>query len=151
MTPTKQPIEKRGISARYVKVLSGGSYIQIPQLAVYSYDNPSLNIALKKPTSSNGYGWGGKPSLAVDGDLTPHAHYKGGSASEFHSRGGSGYWWQVDLQREFPISKVVYYNRTDCCSNRSAGMRFQLLDSAKKVVYTSPGFAANTSIQTFKV
>ena len=140
----------KGISARYVKVLSGGSYIQIPQLAVYSSDAPNVNIALRKPASSNGYGWGGAPSLAVDGDLTPHAHYKGGRASEFHSRGGRGYWWQVDLQKEYPISKVVYYNRTDCCSSRANGMKFQLIDNIGQVVYTSSGFNTNR-IQTFDI
>jgi len=139
-----------GISARYVKVLSGGSYIQIPQLAVYSSDAPNVNIALKKATSSNGYGWGGAPSLAVDGDLTPHAHYKGGKPSEFHSRGGRGYWWKVDLGKEYPVSKVVYYNRTDCCSSRSNGMKFQLIDNVGQIVYTSSAFNTNR-IQTFDI
>jgi len=86
----------------------------------------------------------------VDGDLTPHAHYKGGKPSEFHSRGGQGYWWKVDLGKEYPVSKVVYYNRTDCCSSRSNGMKFQLIDNVGQIVYTSSGFNTNR-IQTFNI
>ncbi|XP_071955155.1 uncharacterized protein [Antedon mediterranea] len=39
-----------------------------------------------------------------------------------HTKTGSGnHWWYVDLGSPIPISKIVIYNRKDCCGNRLVG------------------------------
>ena len=41
--------------------------------------------------------------------------------------------WEVDLQSDFSIKQVVYYNRIGW-SYRSIGMKVELLDSSRKLI-----------------
>jgi hypothetical protein len=43
---------------------------------------------------------------------------------------------RIDLLREFPISRVVIYNRQDCCQDRLDECDLQLRDQNDRLVYT---------------
>jgi hypothetical protein len=106
--------------------------IQISQLAVYSN---GVNVAKNKSVSSanvysDAYG-SGKPEYAVDGELAQRTY-----PNVYHSSCRAGDFWVVDLQQEYPVEKVVYYNRVDCCADRAQGMMIDLMDGTKKVLQT---------------
>jgi hypothetical protein len=124
--------------ARYVRVLAstlqpvnGDVAIQIPQLEVF--DVSGREVAKGKPTSASSQ-WDGAsgPSLAVDGQNWPQPH----GAGEFHNRGAtaSREFWMVDLGADVEIGRVIYYPRTDCCTNRQYGAPVQLLNASKQIV-----------------
>ncbi|NBQ48002.1 MAG: hypothetical protein EBU33_06065, partial [Sphingobacteriia bacterium] len=48
-----------------------------------------------------------------------------------------GDYWLLDLQQEYPVEKIAYYNRDDLSvSSRAKGMLIDLMDSEKKVLKT---------------
>jgi hypothetical protein len=134
-----------GVLARFVRIDAsdqhpGENCIQISQLAVF--DNNGVNVALNKPTngSSPSYQPESNSGNAVDGVMAPRAYPK-----EYHSgvgpnstgnprNCGDNYFWIVDLQQDYDITKVVYYNRSDCCSHRARGMKLKLLDASQNVI-----------------
>jgi len=66
--------------------------------------------------------------------------------------------WMVDLGSEQDIARIVYYNRADCCGNRSDGMPVELLDSSmnvvaiKKIIGSAPVITLNmTKLDTMNV
>lgn len=121
-----------GTLARYVKVLNsnlGDAWMQIAQLVVI--DKTGTNVALKKPvTVSSTYGSGSQPSNAVDGTYSTRAF-----PNIFHAGSpDSSQFFMVDLGSTYDITTVIYYNRSDCCSQRALRMRVQLLDANKQLL-----------------
>jgi len=134
-----------GVIARFVRIDAsdqhpGENCIQISQLVVL--DKNGVNVALNKPTngSSPSYQPESNSRNAVDGVMAPRAYPK-----EYHSgvgpnstgnpgNCGDNYFWIVDLQQNYDITKVIYYNRTDCCSHRAQGMKLKLLDENRNVI-----------------
>jgi len=119
--------------------------IQISQLAIYSN---GVNVAKGKPVSAanvysdtNGTT---SPNYAVDGTLSQKNY-----PNLYHSSCKVGDFWMLDLEREYPIEKVVYYNRGDYGADRANGMLVELMDGAKKVLKTLT-LTADT-VQTFDV
>jgi hypothetical protein len=57
----------------------------------------------------------------------------------------------VDMSAVYPIKRIVYYNRADCCRHRASGMIIELLDANKQVVWTGKlsGNQASESMLTF--
>jgi hypothetical protein len=81
-------------------------------------------------------------SLLVDGDKTNLG---------FHTNNGPGEWVMIDLGSTRNISKVVVYNRAECCQERAIPIRIEVSDDGtnfKKVadrteefdVWTAKGF-----------
>ena len=129
-----------GLMARYVRVLPSGVYtrgdtgnlcIQIPQLQVF--DGDGNEVAKGKPTQAFNTGFGGVKDFAVNGNAKNHGHGQG----EYHSACSSGpdyEYWMVDLGGMMEISKVVFYFRNDCCTQRQLAAPVQLLDGSKRIV-----------------
>lgn len=42
--------------------------------------------------------------------------------------------WMVDLQGNHEVSKVLFFNRLDCCQDRADGALLELLDANRNVV-----------------
>ena len=74
------------------------------------------NLALGQPTSQSSTGFGGVPSLAVDGNTD--GNYLDNSVTSTGQTPVAQEWWQVDLGRVSTINQVVLWNRTDCCASR---------------------------------
>jgi len=117
-------------NARYVRLSNAYQCLQISQIACY--DNQGVNQAFGKPTSySSTYQWGSSANYAVDGTLRSRAY-----PQIFHSGCQANDWFMVDMSAVYPIKKIVYYNRADCCQNRATGILVELLDANKQTVWT---------------
>ena len=107
---------------RYINVSSNpdGECIQIAQLAVIS---DGVNVAPRGKVSYADRTWQGetRPSTAIDGTLAPRAY-----PNIYHSVCNKGQQWVLDLGKGYPVSRIIYYNRSDCCSNRANGMKIYL-------------------------
>ncbi len=115
---------------RFVKVLGGqneDSWLQFSQLVVKNEFDVNVSRFKKASSSSNYYKT--NFSTALDGVESirsyPQIFYAGKSKDEY---------FMVDLGKDEKISKVILYNRADCCQNRISGAKVQLLDSKNKIL-----------------
>lgn len=137
--------ETCGIVARFVRIDAsdqhpGQNCIQIAQLVVI--DKNGVNVALNKPTngSSSNYSPQANAGNAVDGTMSPrpypNVYHSGTGPNSTGNPGncGDSLFWIVDLQRDYDIKKVIFYNRSDCCSERARGMKLKLLDANQNII-----------------
>lgn len=135
------------LSARYVRVKNrpdreaaygGGSYMQIAQLVVLGYDNGQLKNLAANGRPGNSVG--GSVTAKSDGEriwgagngavLNAINGNESSSNNIYHSAGnGPDEFWLLDLGKTYPITKITYYNRGDCCQNRAIGMTIELWNS----------------------
>ena len=143
---TREGLTAAPNKVRYVKVAFPSSkieYIQLSQLAVYSN---GVNVAAGKTTTSSApYDAESSKDKAVDGNLAER-NFPG----MFCSMNTADAFWQVDLGQEYSVDSVVYYNRKDCCYDRSAGLLITLMDKNNAVVKTFT-CVANDLVQTFQM
>ena len=127
------------LNVRYISIIGNGrDVIQIAQLAVFGFVNGvSQNLArLPSVTTTvlstfERYGDPHK-NKAIDGVLQARVF-----PNIYHSNGtGSSEFWRLDLLQDYPVYKVVYYNRIDCCSQRAKGMTIILAGVGTEKKYT---------------
>jgi hypothetical protein len=94
------------------------------------------NVALNQPTFSSGVydATYSMPQNAVDGNT--NGIY--GLQSTYHSSQQTGGWWYVDLGQSYDISKIDFWNRTDCCSERIVGATLGVFATAPYQVGSTP-------------
>jgi hypothetical protein len=69
----------------------------------------------------------------------------------FHSSTNAGTeYWEVTLAEPIILTKIVYYNRGDCCSDRALGYVLTLIDNINNVINTIP-FTSYDKIITFNI
>lgn len=129
------------VSARYVRVLATAVYgsnnpmqscMQIPHIQVF--DAKDREVAHGKPTSAKSTGWGGTPAMAVTGPARRHGHSVEGGEYHDDCTTPDHQFWMVDLGSTMRISRVVFYSRTDCCTQRQLAAPVQLLNESKQIV-----------------
>jgi hypothetical protein len=134
-----------GVRARYVRILATGIHdvrlnynfcIQIPHIEVF--DSKNNEVARGKPTSSHSVGYDGSPEKAVTGAARPHTHYEEGGEYHDDCKSPDKQFWMVDLGSTVTISKVIFYPRTDCCTERQLQAPVQLLNESKQIVAQQP-------------
>jgi hypothetical protein len=80
------------------------SYLHISQVVVTA---GGVNVALNKPcTTSSIYEPNSPCSLAVDGNVAQRNH-----PGTYHSKYTNGDWVKIDLQADYAVTSVTYYNR----------------------------------------
>lgn len=124
-------------------------YIQIAQVAVY--DTNGNNIAQGKPTTAASQYIQGvsNPANAVDGVLSARGPAER-AGMLYTSAARRGDYWMVNLGSVTPITKIVYYNRSDGSTQRSEGMLVEILDSNQAVVWSQQlkGYALSETLLT---
>jgi len=75
---------------------------------------PNRLISFHKKAEQSSTGHGGRASRAVDGNT--NGNY--GRLSCSHTRRTNNPWWNVDLGQVRTISRVIVWNRQDCCTSR---------------------------------
>ncbi|XP_071950910.1 fucolectin-like [Antedon mediterranea] len=79
---------------------------------------PTVNVKVTKfveAKQSSNYGYSGAVAgKAIDGKTDGNF----GKKTCTHTQNSGNPWWYVDLGSPIPISKIVIYNRGDCCGNR---------------------------------
>jgi hypothetical protein len=161
-----------GVLGRYVRVLpslaSDNNWIQIAQLVVI--DKNGVNVSKGKNTSASPSWYNDAPaSRAVDGTMSARPYNQ-----MYHSwqnldpsagPNATNVYWMVDLGATTDITKIIYYNRTDCCNSRAQGMRVQILDEQmniqgeqnlpsqdmkQELLFLNPGVDSNTCLSAIK-
>jgi hypothetical protein len=56
--------------------------------------------------------------------------------ASWHGSSGQD-WLEIDLQKEYAVVKVVFYNRKDCCHSRAHNALLSLMDASRNVVNTA--------------
>ena len=98
----------------------------ISSLSLVVTSNAQENVALGKSTSQSSTGYSLPASKAVDGKHTGDWR-KDKDIS--HTNPESNPWWQVDLGAVYAISKIVIWNRRDCCWERLQGFHIMGAES----------------------
>ena len=97
-----------------------------------------INVALNKPASQNNFYNGGFPTQnGVDGDRSTH------TKSQYWAEDD---WWQVDLEEEFAIDRIVVVAGPERLNSNTY---MQLLDSSEAVVYETFIDIASNDEQSF--
>ena len=123
------------VSGRYVRIqLRGKHYLSLTEVRVFGSkkiaSTSGKNIALGKQATQSSTGYSGIASRAVDGKTDGnHFHH-----SVSHTKKQNHAWWEVDLGSVHTISKVVFYNRTDCCGERLNNVDVIVYDARRRVV-----------------
>lgn len=115
----------------------GDNYLQISQVLVN--DRSGTNIALKKPATATTPHAGStgpgnqvvQAAWAVDGIIKNKWGWPNDKVMINENQLDS--WWMVDLQGEFDVKEVYYYNRAGW-TYRAVGVVVELLDVQKNVI-----------------
>jgi len=101
--------------------------LNIAEIEVYS---GGVNVATKatKTESSSQYSANSyKPTNLIDGNMSNFAHTNGSGTN----------WFKITLDKQYPIEKVMVYNRTSCCFSRWASSFVKLLDDNGNEIVSS--------------
>jgi len=125
--PKQEPIFGRYVRLDYNRV----ECLNLAQIFVYSYGGMNAIRSSTKVTKSSGY----------QGDMYPSANFvnqKGNQQGNFvHTSCGDVPWIEVDLGETMYISKIVVWNRADCCQARILGTVLSVLNEDREKIYVS--------------
>ncbi|WP_412538812.1 alpha-L-fucosidase [Longispora sp. K20-0274] len=125
-------------SAQYLRVqLVGTNYLSLAEVQVVATPLTTTRRDLApagQATQSSTYP-GHPATLANDGDTS------GASVANAHTNSEAQPWWALDLRSKEPLTNVVVWNRTDCCTDRLAN--FYLLASDNPITSTDLTTARN--------
>lgn len=127
-----------------VKISGGHHYLSLAEVEVYG--RPSIsNIARGKHTSQSTTCWNGHSSRAVDGNNSGNYghHSVTHTCTNDHNR-----WWKVKLGHS-DISKIVVWNRSDCCADRLNNVKLDIYNGSKIIATNIINGAQRTTTLTF--
>lgn len=121
--------------ARYLRISLSGEK-RILTLAEVEVISDGKNIAPTGTATQSSVGAGGEPSRAIDGNKDSDFNKKG----QTHTMEGQNPapWWELDLGAAKPIERIEIWNRAGF-EKRLSGFKLELLDEARKSVYTRDG------------
>lgn len=123
-------IAKPPLPLRYILLYANQGWLQMSQLAVNALENNDVvNVAPRGTVNASSdliqyyFGRYGVYSTRtpIDGNLNPRPY-----PSVYHSFWPYWDWWRLDLGKEYDVTEIVYYNRTDCCNERANGMKLYM-------------------------
>ena len=124
----------KGVKGRYVRIELPGK-LKTLTLAEVQVFSDGMNVALRGKAKQSSTEHNGAASRAVDGNTS--GTYTDGTSTHTNE-GSNDPWWELDLGREFPVERIVVWNRTDgALSNRLNNFTLLVLDADKKVVFQS--------------
>lgn len=132
---------------RYVRISLPGKprTLTLAEVEVFSGGE---NVARKGTASQSSIASKGSPRRAIDGNTS--GVYNDNSST--HTQGEQQPWWEVDLKADYPIEKIVVWNRTDGdLGNRLDQFKVEILDSGRQTVFTRGGNAAPSPKTEFVV
>lgn len=106
----------------------GGNYLQLAEVVVWSNGK---NVAPLGTATQSSTCYDGPPSKAIDGNKSGLMDV---DKSVSHTCSSKLNWWEVKLDKEYPVEYVEIYNRADCCWTRLDGAKVKLLDKNKNVL-----------------
>lgn len=124
------------------------SCLNIAEVQVFSTDGKT-NIALKKTVTMSS-GWNNGAAGPSPGPYPGANAVDGNMANLAHTSCVDIPWLLIDLGSAVPITKIVVYSRTDCCSGRMAGFATSILDASQKALWTSALFTNKAGLKTYQ-
>jgi hypothetical protein len=143
-----------GKGVRYIEIVNSTqtnpTYIQIG--AIKAFDNRDVDVAFRKTVTSSGNWPGYEAHKAVDGNVDSNGKINSDIYSSFHSAPTirNTDFWKVDLEQEYMLTRIVYFNRNECCRERIIGQTMILYNSANQIVKKFQ-FESNKLEHTFVV
>lgn len=131
--------------------------INLAEIEVFDSNGAKIPASSLRPSMSAVYLFG--PQMLIDGRYDT-AYQSGLVVGYFaHTPATRSAWVQIDLGTSVQVSKVVVYNRQDCCGDRSVGLKIALLDANRQEInslvttqslttYTLTGSAPRDPCQT---
>jgi hypothetical protein len=123
--------------AKFLKITVPGATRKINMYEVQVFDYTGTNRALGSSgavASQSSTLDVCQASNAIDG-YTAHNYDAPCHGLAHTSDGGEpNPWWQVNMQNTYQISRVVIYNRWDCCSDRISSATVTLMDEYEHVI-----------------
>ena len=101
-----------GKIGKYVKIVQRYSWLHMAEVQVYGGSKGVSGLGILSdgmPTKASSVGKGMVPERAVDGN--PDGAPVHGSC--YASKGPKNNWWQVDLQKSYPVYTILVHNRVD--------------------------------------
>jgi len=111
---------------RFVRIQARRSYLQLSFVSVQTADG--TNVAFRKRAYASGSYPGTNPGNAVNGPAAARRH-----PNLWHATANLD-WWEVDLGQQYAVTKIVVYNRADCCQDRMQDSLVTTLDSSRNVI-----------------
>jgi hypothetical protein len=131
---------------RFVRITApcnGDNWLQIAELQVF--DENGNNVAKgKRVYARDNYPWYSTPANAVSGKTAPMPY-----PYIYHSGNPCNPWWMVDLGQDVNITKIVYFNRVDCCQGRTNGALLDCMGVNHELMFRAS--MNGDMIQTFNV
>ena len=139
------------VHGRYVRVQkkTAAGVLNIAEVQVMGWllrngqlTQPPSNLSRKVGTvaSQSTTCWNGAASRAIDGNTNG----QWGGNSVMHTCQEAAAWWMVDLgaNKQYTITSVSIYNRSDCCVDRNYDSDIQILDESGTVVVATQSIEA---------
>jgi hypothetical protein len=124
-TVVKNQANPKGRFVRIVKEVNEA--LSLAEVQVFSGD---INVAKGKAAKQSSTMGESSADRAVDGN-TDGVH---GNGSTTHTNNAAS-WWEVDLAATAALTKIVIWNRTDCCMERLNGYTVEVLDADRNVLW----------------
>lgn len=124
------PVSSTSITARYIRIELPGEQRVLSLAEVQVYSGEKLVSGRGKAEQSTTFREA-SADKAIDGE-TSGTFFEG---SVTHTEPGSSVWWELDLGSESEITKLVIYNRKDCCADRINPARIILRNREQNVVW----------------
>jgi putative heme-binding domain-containing protein len=122
----------KSVKGRYVRIELPGKQktLTLAEVEVFS---DGKNVARTGKATQSSTAHGGTADKAIDGNKS--GNYNDGGQTHT-AEGTDDPWWEVDLGREYPIEKIVVYNRTDGnLGSRLNNFTVRVLDADKRTVF----------------
>lgn len=116
---------------RFVRIEKNYNFLSLAEVQIYDYNE--MNVALMKPARQSSVVLSGDANKAVDGNTD--GKFWGGSVT--HTSNSGNQWWEVDLQGNYSIKKIIIFNRTDsCCQDRLDNSSIKFYNQERKLLKT---------------
>ncbi len=120
------------VKGRYVRIEQPG--LEPLNLAEVQIFSGGKNVATQGTAKQSSVGWRGSPELAIDGNTNGDLSV-GKSVMCTHGK-MSNPWWQVDLNAERALEKIILWNRTDGgFGARTKNLTVKILNAQQRVVW----------------
>ena len=105
--------------------------LSLAEVQVFQGD---VNLALNGKAKQSTTAFGGNADLAIDGNVDGDYQV---AKSTTHTAISKDPWWELDLGKSESVNRIAIWNRTDGnIHNRLDGVKIELLDASRKLVWT---------------
>jgi hypothetical protein len=125
-------VDAKGVRITHV-IISHNNYIHVQELEIYNRKN--INIARTNRggrASASDLGapvWQGYPNRAIDGNKSSSEKWPNSN----HTYRGGNRWLRVNINPADYVTRVVVYNRPDCCQSRLRGAKMAVWNGGSLV------------------